>query len=203
MNKQGDLRTNTHSEGPNAVTWGVFPGKEIVQVGIAPRHFEGVQLIFSSAHYRRSGLLHRMEVGVVIRLCCMNGTDIRQRDEAFELGLQWANLYPESSSSRQLIEDTMSTSYLVNIVANDFKDGQSIFQPFLLEQQSAPAAHLTNGAKESKCSLINGSTVNGHTDEGSAVNGSTVNGTTVNGNAVNGSMANGARHTIEANGNGH
>jgi methylenetetrahydrofolate reductase (NADPH) len=31
LNKNGDLRTNTHSEGPNAVTWGVFPGKEIVQ----------------------------------------------------------------------------------------------------------------------------------------------------------------------------
>lgn len=31
INKQGDLRTNTHSDGPNAVTWGVFPGKEIVQ----------------------------------------------------------------------------------------------------------------------------------------------------------------------------
>lgn len=31
INKRGDLRTNTHSEGPNAVTWGVFPGKEIVQ----------------------------------------------------------------------------------------------------------------------------------------------------------------------------
>ena len=31
INKTGDLRTNTHSEGPNAVTWGVFPGKEIIQ----------------------------------------------------------------------------------------------------------------------------------------------------------------------------
>lgn len=31
INKQGDLRTNSHSEGPNAVTWGVFPGKEIIQ----------------------------------------------------------------------------------------------------------------------------------------------------------------------------
>lgn len=31
INKRGDLRTNTKSEGPNAVTWGVFPGKEIVQ----------------------------------------------------------------------------------------------------------------------------------------------------------------------------
>lgn len=31
VNKQGDLKTNTKSDGPNAVTWGVFPGKEIVQ----------------------------------------------------------------------------------------------------------------------------------------------------------------------------
>lgn len=31
INKRGDLNTNTTSEGPNAVTWGVFPGKEIVQ----------------------------------------------------------------------------------------------------------------------------------------------------------------------------
>ncbi len=31
INKQGDLRTNNHSDGPNAVTWGVFPGKEILQ----------------------------------------------------------------------------------------------------------------------------------------------------------------------------
>lgn len=51
----------------------------------------------------------------------------------------------------------MSTSYLVNIVANDFKDGQSIFQPFLLEHQSG----LTNGHKE----VVNGFRslrVNGH-----------------------------------------
>lgn len=31
INKRGDLKTNNHSEGPNAVTWGVFPGKEIIQ----------------------------------------------------------------------------------------------------------------------------------------------------------------------------
>lgn len=31
VNKYGDLKTNAPSEGPNAVTWGVFPGKEIVQ----------------------------------------------------------------------------------------------------------------------------------------------------------------------------
>ncbi|KAI7784854.1 methylenetetrahydrofolate reductase 1 [Diaporthe eres] len=31
VTKAGNLATNTPSEGPNAVTWGVFPGKEIVQ----------------------------------------------------------------------------------------------------------------------------------------------------------------------------
>ncbi|KAI9678326.1 MAG: hypothetical protein M1817_006272 [Caeruleum heppii] len=31
VNKSGDLSTNAPGDGPNAVTWGVFPGKEIVQ----------------------------------------------------------------------------------------------------------------------------------------------------------------------------
>ncbi|KAI9758901.1 MAG: hypothetical protein M1835_000500, partial [Candelina submexicana] len=31
VNKAGDLMTNAQSDGPNAVTWGVFPGKEIIQ----------------------------------------------------------------------------------------------------------------------------------------------------------------------------
>jgi methylenetetrahydrofolate reductase (NADPH) len=31
VRKDGNLRTNAPSDGPNAVTWGVFPGKEIVQ----------------------------------------------------------------------------------------------------------------------------------------------------------------------------
>lgn len=31
VNRQGDLKTNAPGDGPNAVTWGVFPGKEIVQ----------------------------------------------------------------------------------------------------------------------------------------------------------------------------
>jgi methylenetetrahydrofolate reductase (NADPH) len=31
VNKAGNLKTNAPGDGPNAVTWGVFPGKEIVQ----------------------------------------------------------------------------------------------------------------------------------------------------------------------------
>ena len=31
INKHGELKTNSRDQGPNAVTWGVFPGKEIIQ----------------------------------------------------------------------------------------------------------------------------------------------------------------------------
>jgi methylenetetrahydrofolate reductase (NADPH) len=37
VTKQGDLHTNTTSDEPNAVTWGVFPGKEVVQSTIVER----------------------------------------------------------------------------------------------------------------------------------------------------------------------
>ncbi|ODN80626.1 methylenetetrahydrofolate reductase [Cryptococcus amylolentus CBS 6039] len=110
VNKQGDLRTNTHSEGPNAVTWGVFPGKEIIQ----PTIVEAVSFV-------------------------------AWKDEAFELGLQWANLYPAGSPSRELITKVMNDSYLVNIVANDFRDGLSIFEPFLLDQ--TPVGKVVEGVK--------------------------------------------------------
>lgn len=37
VNKVGDMDTNAPSDGPNAVTWGVFPGKEIVQPTIVEK----------------------------------------------------------------------------------------------------------------------------------------------------------------------
>ena len=40
----------------------------------------------------------------------------------------------------------MNNSYLVNIVANDFKDGTSIFEPFDLGKSSTAHANgVTNG----------------------------------------------------------
>ena len=34
MDRDGNLTSNTEEEVPTAVTWGVFPGKEIVQLTI-------------------------------------------------------------------------------------------------------------------------------------------------------------------------
>jgi methylenetetrahydrofolate reductase (NADPH) len=92
------------------------------------------------------------------------------------MGLQWAYLYPEGSATRSLIEKTMETSYLVNIVANDFKDGQCIFEPFQLEQQptlpvvngvttngiTSTIANGINSAKDAVVDAVNGVLPNGH-----------------------------------------
>ncbi|KIM44648.1 hypothetical protein M413DRAFT_358456 [Hebeloma cylindrosporum] len=114
INKRGDLRTNTHSDGPNAVTWGVFPGKEIVQ----PTIVEAVSFM-------------------------------AWKDEAFELGAQWAKLYEHNSPSQKLISEFMDTSFLVNVVHNDFHDADAIFRPFY----KAGAEYL---ASKPKTTAVNG-----------------------------------------------
>ncbi|OCH96255.1 methylenetetrahydrofolate reduct, partial [Obba rivulosa] len=95
INKRGDLRTNNHSDGPNAVTWGVFPGKEIIQ----PTVVEAISFM-------------------------------AWKDEAYELGRQWAKLYEPDSPTRKLIADIMDTYLLVNVVHNDYKRPDAIFEPF-------------------------------------------------------------------------
>lgn len=80
----------------------------------------------------------------------------------------------------------MNNSYLVNIVANDFKDGAYIFDPFLLDQHqpktngyangtaTTSASNVVNGVKETVNGLAEGvkNVLNGHgTAEGVAING--------------------------------
>ncbi|KAG9075597.1 hypothetical protein FS749_012719 [Ceratobasidium sp. UAMH 11750] len=98
INKQGDLKTNTTSEDPTAVTWGVFPGKEIIQ----PTIVEAVSFM-------------------------------AWKDEAFELGCQWAQIYEPDSPSRKLIKNMMDDFFLVNLVHNDFQDREAIFRPFFAD----------------------------------------------------------------------
>lgn len=122
----------------------------------------------------------------------LNKTDVH-RDEAFELGLQWAGLYPEGSPTRALIQDTMNSSYLVNIVANDFKHGEIIFEPFLLDLEAAVTAKTTvNGTNGTATGAV-GKTVDGVRGYVNGVVGG------VEG-AVNG-LINGVKGTVI--GNGH
>ncbi|KAI0078698.1 methylenetetrahydrofolate reduct [Panus rudis PR-1116 ss-1] len=115
INKRGDLRTNTQSDGPNAVTWGVFPGKEIIQ----PTIVEAISFM-------------------------------AWKDEAYELGYQWAKYYEPESPTRKFLSDLMDKSLLVNVVHNDYKRPNAIFEPFFKAGEEFAALHgksapLTNG----------------------------------------------------------
>ena len=61
VNRHGDLRTNTYSDGPNAVTWGVYPGKEIVQPTIVETvsflAWKVRQLCLLTTHFLRTKLI--------------------------------------------------------------------------------------------------------------------------------------------------
>ncbi|CRG86855.1 methylenetetrahydrofolate reductase (NADPH) [Talaromyces islandicus] len=94
VNKSGELRTRT-DEGPNAVTWGIFASKEIIQ----PTIVESVSFM-------------------------------AWKDEAYQLGDDWAKCHPAESPSRKLIQQVMDEWYLVNIVNNDFHKTHDLFQLF-------------------------------------------------------------------------
>ncbi|CAG5127360.1 unnamed protein product, partial [Candidula unifasciata] len=88
VNRQGgaDDYTNCDELQPIAVTWGVFPGKEIVQPTVVdPEAFK------------------------------------IWKDEAFALWLEtWAEIYPQNSKSREVIQYIHDNYYLVNLVDNEY-----------------------------------------------------------------------------------
>lgn len=79
-------------EGSNAVTWGVFPGKEIIQ----PTVIEKVSFL-------------------------------AWRDEAFEIWREWEHLYPKGSASQKLLHQIGHDYWLFNVVHNDFRDENGIW----------------------------------------------------------------------------
>jgi len=138
VNAQGDMRTNTNSEAPNAVTWGVFPHCEIIQ----PTIVESISFL-------------------------------AWKDEAYEIGRNWAKVYEPSSPSRKFLEAMFDNYFLVNVVHNDFKASDAIFEPFLSAAKGAEVSGALSGLgaslsdaadKVSKAisSLANGGAANGH-----------------------------------------
>jgi methylenetetrahydrofolate reductase (NADPH) len=85
--------TNCHTQSSIAVTWGVFPGKEIIQ----PTVVDPVAFKY-------------------------------WKDEAFTLWhTHWATLYPHGSPSYQLIQHIQDTYCLINLVDNDFVNGNILW----------------------------------------------------------------------------
>merc|ERR1712128_186561 len=95
VNKNGLINyTNIRGRKSVAVTWGVFPGREIVQPTIVdPVTFDN------------------------------------WRTEAFGLWTeQWAKLYEPDGTSRKIIEGIAESYYLVNLVDNDFPQGNCLWE---------------------------------------------------------------------------
>jgi methylenetetrahydrofolate reductase (NADPH) len=101
--KTGDLRTNAPSDGPNAVTWGVFPGKEIVQPTIVESisflawRDEAYRLGIDWAHCFDAGSPSRVLIEKVVNewhLVNVVNNDFHENHRIFEIfdGLQVSDL---------------------------------------------------------------------------------------------------------------
>lgn len=90
LNRAGEEFRNTPARSVNAVTWGVFPGREIIQPTIVD-----------------------------------SDSFAAWKNEAFELWLtQWASAYPADSPSAGVIQHICDSYFLVNIVDNDYANGE-------------------------------------------------------------------------------
>lgn len=91
VNVEGKIFTNDKKRNGsvNAVTWGVFPGKEIIQPTVVDSE-----------------------------------SFMIWKEEAFKLWLgEWASFYPKESVANNLIQEIHDTFYLVNVVENNYIDG--------------------------------------------------------------------------------
>jgi len=89
INAAGDEKLNVSKDDVNAVTWGVFKGKEVIQPTVVDHT---AFLIW--------------------------------KDEIFEQWLEpWALIYGTDSPSSQFLHRCHDTLYLVNVVHNDFING--------------------------------------------------------------------------------
>ena len=141
VNKHGDLRTNTYSDGPNAVTWGVYPGKEIIQ----PTIVETVSFL-------------------AWKVCCPNSFLTTSRMRHIDWDTTGPSVIPmilplESLSKRSwilTISSMSSTSIFLSwdaLTSSDFHQNDAIFEAFdslinpdlpLLEDSEQPKLNGTS-----------------------------------------------------------
>ncbi len=89
INEKGESYSTTDDVSVNAVTWGVFPGREIIQPTVVDSKSFAIW-----------------------------------KDEAFDLWLdEWRSLYSKNSESWNFISSVHDDYFLVNVVENDFVNG--------------------------------------------------------------------------------
>lgn len=120
--KSAGWLTNMDKGDANAVTWGVFAGKEVV----TPTLIEEV----SFKAWRVSPVQSTLpSCDLFVELIRVEKKKIQ--DEAFEIWGEWSRLYPASSASRQLLESVMEDRWLVSMVHHDYKRPAALWE-FLL-----------------------------------------------------------------------
>lgn len=118
--KDQGWKTNMTRGDANAVTWGVFAGKEIV----TPTLIEEVS--FKAWKVRLTvGHLHPVQ-------STNNFMFPLRQDEAFEIWSEWSKLFPQSSESRKCLESIMDEYWLVSVVHHDYKNSSGLWD-FLLQ----------------------------------------------------------------------
>ena len=152
VTKSGSLETNAKTEEPNAVTWGVFPGKEIVQ----PTIVEGISLLAWKDEAFSLGIdwAHCHDSGTPSRLLIQNIMDT----------WRLVNIGVSSPASEKKYTPHALIIY-IRAVNNDFQQPRTIFTVLKDLQvpslDAEPEAGLTFAQPASEATRqVNGS--NGH-----------------------------------------
>jgi methylenetetrahydrofolate reductase (NADPH) len=111
----------------NAVTWGVFPGQEIIQSTIIE------QESFLTWKVRVPDFFPSFDPGR------LNGFS---QDEAFSIWRDWASQFPPGSQERELLERIRDTRWLVNVTHHDYKSPEALWS-FLFEDVGLEDVSLT------------------------------------------------------------
>lgn len=96
-------------DGRNAVTWGVFPGQEIVQTTIIERESFLAWKVRAPGHSPTQKELTPLQ------------------DAAFSLWADWASVYTPQSPERELLESVRKERWLVSIVHHDYIHTDSLW----------------------------------------------------------------------------
>lgn len=118
-NRAGESRSNMGKGDVNAVTWGVFPGKEIITTTLIE------EMSFAAWKVRRAP--RALARGTIADSMCST------QEEAFSVWMEWSYLYPAGSPSRQFIQGLADSRWLVSVCHHDFRDETGLWE-WLLAQ---------------------------------------------------------------------
>lgn len=111
-NRAGESRSNMGKGDVNAVTWGVFPGKEIITTTLIEE--------MSFAAWKVRAACRRARGAKLIVFS--------QQEEAFSIWMEWSYLYPAGSPSRKFIQGLADSRWLVSVCHHDFRDETGLWE---------------------------------------------------------------------------